>query len=139
MKYLFLFLAFFVLSCSRPSLHVRSEYFSKRDLASFAIDTPDPLKDTNFFGQRLSISWQVPSTLLKEGKVEIHLIVRLANGEEKTSLIPIEKSFGFTFFPIVGDDYTKKGGLQSYFATLQVNGKIIAKSRHKFWVEKIQP
>jgi hypothetical protein len=139
MKYLCFVLAFLAISCSHPSLHIRSEYFSKKDLASFAVDTPDPLKDTNYFGQRLTISWNVPSALLKTAPVEVRLIVRLANGEERTCHIPIEKSFGFTLYPIVGDDYTKKGGLQSYYAELKADGKPIAKSRHKFWVEKIKP
>lgn len=123
--------------CSKADLSVRSEYYNREHLASSVMDTPDPRKESSAFGQRLIINWSVPNEIFKQGPLELVLKVRLQDGEEKDTKILLKKSFGQTFYPIFGNDFTKKGGLQSYYAELLSNGKKLAKSRHKLWVEKI--
>jgi hypothetical protein len=125
-------------SCTKPTLHVRSEYYGRRDLASCALGTPDPKKASAGFGQRLIINWGVPYETFRTTACIIKLQVRLNNGEEKTTMIPLTKARGMTFYPIFGADYTEKGGLQSYYAELESSGKTIAKSRHKLWVARIK-
>src|SRR5438067_995249 len=115
MKNIALFLvALLFTGCARPHLSVRSEHYSRQQLASYAIDTPDPRKDSNDFGQRLFINWSVPEKTFKEGPLELILQVRLKNGEEKSNKILLKKREGQTFYPIFGNDYMKKGGMQSY-------------------------
>lgn len=125
-------------SCRTTDLTVRSEYYNKEHLASYTMDTPDPRKNSSSFGQRLIINWSVPESTYQKGPLELVLRVRLKNGEEKNVKILLTKRAGQTFFPIFGNDFTKKGGLQSYFVELQSAGKTIDKNRHKLWVEMIK-
>ena len=132
-----LLLTFFLVSCSRAQLKVDCEYYDKQRLASSIVDSPDPRKNGSDYGQRLILNWHVTDSAFAEGPLELVLRVRLKDGEEKTSKILLKKRQGRTFYPIFGNDYTKRGGLQSYLAELKLNGKVIATSRHKLWVEKI--
>jgi len=130
-------LSFFFASCSTAHLYVRSENYSRQDLASYAMDTPDPRKTSPDFGQRLVINWQVAESTFQKGPLELVLSVKLKNGEEKTSKTVLTKRQGRTFYPIFGNDYVKKGGLQSYFVELRSCGKTLTSSQHKLWVKKI--
>lgn len=140
MKHYFFLFAFLTLctSCSNAHLSCRSEYFSRKNLASTIIDTPDPRKSSDEFGQRLVIRWKVTEKKFSEGHLVLVLTVRLKNGEEKKSKITLKTRTGHTFYSIFGNDFAKKGGLQSYKAVLMSNGKALATSRHKLWVEKIK-
>ena len=131
------FLTYFT-SCSSTKLDVRSEYYSKQDLASYILDTPDPRKNSTDFGQRLNIDWGMNQETFEKANPELVLYVRLKNGEEKVSQIMLTRRQGHTFYPIFGNDYTKKGGLQSYLVQLKSDGKVLASSQHKLWVEKIK-
>ena len=124
-------------SCRSADLSVRSEYYSREHLASVKMDTPDPKKESSAFGQRLIINWTVSESTFKEAPLELLLLVKLKNGEEKTTKIKLTRRQGQTFYPIFGNDYAKKGGLQSYRVELQSGGKTLTRSRHKLWVEKI--
>ncbi len=134
---IFFILILFCGSCAKADLTVRSEYYSRSSLASTYVDTPDPNKESTAFGQRLAISWSVLPPIFEQGPLVLELVVRLKNGEEKTAKITLKRHEGRIFYPIVGTDFTKKGGLQSYFVKLISNGKVLAKSKHKFWVENI--
>jgi len=125
------------IGCSHPMLQVRSEYFSRKELAASQVDAPDPRKESDNFGQRLCINWNVPNEVFNAAPVDLVLKVRLKNGEEKDTKIRLTKPNGATFYPIFGNDYFKKGGLATYWAGLQTQGKFIVKSRHKLWVKKI--
>jgi len=138
MKQLLLAATLFLTSCSGADLSVRSEYYSREHLASVRVDTPDPRKDTNSFGQRLIINWKVSEETFQKAPLELVLHVMLKNGEEKTSKVLLSKREGQTFYTIFGNDYQKKGGLQSYKAELQSGGKVLTRSKHKLWVDKIQ-
>jgi len=124
-------------SCATTALHVRSEYYGRNNLASCEVDTPDPKKTSDQFGQRLIISWQVPYETFRQTPCAIILQVRLNNGEETIHTIPLKTASGTMFYPIFGADYTQKGGLQSYFASLESAGKSIAISHHKLWAVKL--
>jgi hypothetical protein len=125
-------------SCNRTKLSVRSEYYSRQNLASYIIDTPDPRKEGSDFGQRLIINWAVPENIFQQTKVTLVLQVRLKNGDDKLTRIVLRNRTGRTFYPIFGKDYTKKGGLQSYLVRLEANGETLARSRHKLWVERVK-
>ena len=137
MKYIIVVICILLCSCSSPTLLVRSSYYSQRNLASTVVDTPDPRKDTPYFGQRISMQWHIPASIYNQNPCELHIVYRLYNGEEKTKTFPLEQSLGEYILVIDGDDYVKKGGLLSYLVTILQDNKIIAESHHKFWVNKI--
>ena len=124
-------------SCGRQQLYVRSEYFTKKDLASVVIDTPDPRKDMPYFGQRIAVEWNLPATVIRNNDCELKIYYRLLDGTERTKELKLEQRLGKYELLITGDDYTVSGGLLSYLVTITQNGHIIAESRHKFWVNPI--
>ena len=131
-------ISFLFCSCSKADLYVRSEYYSREQLASCIIDTPDARKTNPYYGQRLIINWSMTESTFTSGPKELILRVKLKNGEEKKSTLTLLERQGRTFYPIFGADFFKKGGLQSYLIELKEGKEVLAKSKHKLWVEKIK-
>ncbi len=131
-------LFFTIVSCSHPYLSVRSDYFSRKDLASYHLDTPDPRKNQAIYGQRIYISWYLPSKEFSEGTTFLEIQVPLKNGKILSEKKPLERRFGRYNYPIQGDVYTESGGLLSYLVQITNDGKVIAESRHKFYREPIK-
>lgn len=134
----FFILAIALTACTKPGLTIRSEYFTKKNLASVHVDTPDPRKMSMDFGQRIILSWYLPKETFNAGQTTLTVRIRLQNGEEKTEAFPLTATHGTKIINVFGEDFTVKGGIQSYFASIDVNGKSVASSRHKLWSEKIQ-
>ncbi len=133
-----LLLTLLIASCGRPTLSVQSGTFTRRDLASSHVGTPDPDKQKPVFGQRLYISWNVKPQEFTSGPLELQIDVRLKKGGTLSKTVLLDKASGKYIFPIVADDYTKRGGILSYKVVLLSDGKKLSQSRHKFWVEEIQ-
>jgi hypothetical protein len=131
-------LLLFCTACKSPTLSVHSEYYTRQELASYIIDTPDPKKQQPIFGQHITINWNVSKKVFQEGPLELKLHVITKNGEMQEKNIALDKPSGTYIFPIVGKDFTEKGGLLSYKVELTSNGKEIATSKHKLWVDQIK-
>ena len=130
---LLLLMALAFTSCKRPPLQVEAAYFTRKDLASTPMGTPDPNKLLPIFGQRLYIKWNTE----KKAPLELYVRVMLKKGKLLEEKIPLKESSGSYIFPIVDKNYTEEGGLLSYKIELLKNGKVISTSRHKFWVDPI--
>ncbi len=128
----------FVTSCKSNTLSVETSYFTRKDLASSVVGTPDPTKQEAVFGQRLYISWNVAPPKFNEGPLELAIQVRLKKGALLEKTVSLTEPSGKFIFPITGNDYSKKGGLLSYQVKLFSSGKELASSKHKFWVDPIQ-
>lgn len=125
-------------ACKSHTLSVQTEYFGRNDLASVIVDTPDPHKQEPIFGQRLYISWKLTKEQFAEKPVVLLCQVKLKKGQLLEKTVPINSLTGTYIFPIVGEDYTKHGGLLSYQIKLLGQDNVLATSRHKFWVEQIK-
>lgn len=121
-------------SCSRGPLSVQTEYWRQKDLASYIVDTPDPQKQEPIFGQRIRISW---STAAKD-PLTLNVTIRLKNGDEIHDVYPLKKPTGELIVPVVGDNFTQKGGILSYKIILLSGSEVIAETHHRFWVELIK-
>ena len=66
----------FMTSCQKTDLDVRSEYYNRKSLASYQVDTPDPRKSKLYGGQRIIISWRVDQETFDEGPLELLMKVR---------------------------------------------------------------
>jgi len=133
-----LFLLLLASSCNRPTLSVDTGYFTRKDLASYHVGTPDPNKQSPIFGQRLYVSWNVTNEEFTKAPLTLHLQVHLKKGGLLDKVVALDTPEGSYIFPIVGDDYTGKGGLLSYKVDLLSGDTALATSRHKFWVEEIK-
>jgi len=132
-----IFLLFLLSSCASKPLDVQTEYWRRQDLASYIIDTPDPAKAEPLFGQRIRISWSVSKKEFNQGPLSLEITVRLRNDEKLFHTKTLESPSGEYLFEVIGDNYTKKGGVLSYRVDLLSNGTIIHERHHKFWVEEI--
>ncbi len=133
---------FFILclfcGCSKPTLSVRMYPFDRNDLASCIVDTPDPLKEEPIFGQRLSITWYVPERQFIANATTLQIHVRFENDTEIVENIPLQSRWGSYLWSVVGNEFINRKGILSYHIALLSQEKVIAQSKHKFWVESIQ-
>ncbi len=126
-------------SCTRSTLSVETGYFTRKDLASYHVGTPDPNKQSPIFGQRLYIHWNVSDQELQgESPLTLHLQVHLKKDGLIKKVVKVDKPKGEYVLPIVGEDYTVRGGLLSYNVALFSGDKELATSKHKFWVDEIK-
>ncbi len=135
---LFCISSFFIFSCTTPLLSVRSDYYNKKNLASCVVDTPDPRKDHPYYGQRIYINWALPFSTLKKAPCTLRILYRVNKSEEEgVEEHAITNALGSSVFRIGEERYKETGGLLSYKIAIIQEGKEIAVSKHKFWVEKI--
>ena len=120
---------------SDPFLRVQTEYVTDQNLASYYVGTPDPKRLNPPLGQRLVIYWSVPSN---DCDAHILLRIRYRNKESSSVEIPLPKSSGWITYTLLNEDYMEKGGIETYFAQLIVNGEVLDESRHLLWVERIE-
>lgn len=127
-------------SCCSRYLSVHSDYLSHRNLASYHVDTPDPLKACPPIGQRVLISWSLPKQWrLGRASRDIFLDItlRFGNREECHFKWPIAKRKGTYLFSLLDDDYLEKEGISTYKVDL-VDGSFVLESwRHQLWKELI--
>jgi hypothetical protein len=124
-------------SCGTNKLVVQTKYFSHEDLASFYVDTPDPLQNNPPVGQSLLIFWNLGKDFCKYTDISVHFIIRL---KDKTE---IEKSFqvtlqrGYYTYSLFNDDYFNSRGIATYKAELIADGIVIDEWRQHLWKELI--
>lgn len=135
-----LLLTLLLASCSHHNapLSVQTEYWRQKDLASYVVDTPDPQKQQSVFGQRIRIAWSANASDRKKGPLSLEVTVRLKNSDELHKTYQLQRSSGELIFPVVGSNFSEKGGILSYSIALKAGTETIAERKHRFWVEKIK-
>ena len=124
-------------SCSGRMLTVYSDYVTRESLASFYVDTPDPLLNCPPYGERLVISWSVPSQLMKLEDPHLLLTLRYRNRDQIVRKIPLRRSGGTTLFRVLNEDYCKTGGFLTYKVQLIAGDCVYDEWRHQLWAELI--
>ena len=122
-------------ACSSPEIKARSFYTSRKDLASYVLDTPDPEKSTMGLGQVVWVRWVAPR--VEEGVV-IDATMRFKDGSEKNTVYPVDSKWGWLMIEIPSKERTEKGDLLSYKILLRRNDEVLASTQHKLWVEKVE-
>jgi len=122
-------------SCAQPKLQVRTFYTSRNDLASYVLDTPDPLKSTKGLGQTVWIRWS-GRNLPNETHLDVTL--RFNDLSERHEQYPLSSTCGWIMVDIPDHEYKQKGGLLSYAIKLRTKDEVLATSYHKMWTDKIE-
>ena len=124
-------------SCS-SGLTIQTNYLTRRNLASYHVNTPDPDLNKPLVGQRILLQWRLPYWI--ENYDNPHILLRLRFGNKTVSerSIPIQNSIGHYVFTLLDDEYWKNEGIESYQALLYGNGEILEKCTHRLWVELIE-
>lgn len=122
-------------ACSSPYISARSFYTSRKDLASYVLDTPDPDKTTMGLGQLIWVRWKAPRA---ENDLVIDSTLRFTDGSEKNTVYPVDPHGGWLMIEISSEERKEKGDLLSYTILLRRDGEILASTQHKLWVEKVE-
>lgn len=135
--FLAIVIAMSLTSCFQKQLVVQTRYFSHEDLASFYVNTPDPLQNDPPFGQSLLIFWQLDRDSCRSKNIEITYRIRFRNKTEIQESLKVNKLSGFYTYSIFNDDYFNSGGILTYKVDLIVDGHIVEEWRQQLWKELI--
>lgn len=114
-----------------------SEYVTVNSLASYHIDTPDPLLNNPPVGQRLFISWDLPKTYGCYEDLHMELFIRFRNREQDSLNIKLCNLSGTYVYGLYNDDFFKKDGILTYKILLMGGGEVLDEWRHQIWVDMI--
>jgi hypothetical protein len=121
-------------ACSSPQLKARTFYTSRKDLASYVLDTPDPEKSTTGLGQVIWVRWLTPRF---EKDTVIDATIRFKDGTEKNTVYPLSTRGGWLMIEIPSEEREEHGNLLCYKILLRRGNTILTSTKHKLWVEKI--
>lgn len=134
---LFFCLSFF--SCCNPSyLSVHTDYLSHRTLASYYVNTPDPLLDNPPIGQRLIVTWSIPKHIIPGNDLYLKIYLRYWNRQQDIKIEPVCKQRGTVVYTLMNEDYIATKGIMSYKVELIDNESIISEWKHQIWTDVIQ-
>lgn len=119
-------------------LTVHSDYLTEQSLASYYVDTPDPLLNSPPFGQRLVITWSVPKSILKQPDPHLELTLRKRNREEIVQRIPLTRQRGTTLYCLLNEEYCESGGIVTYKVQLIAGDCVVEEWRHQLWADLIR-
>lgn len=130
---LFIILTFLV-SCSR--LSVRTEKIDHKHLASYHVETPDPVRCRFFKGQQVVISWRFcKHQAILPFRLKLFLI------RANHSLEVLERDLccysGTSIFYFLGEDWCTKGEILTWRAEIYSAGKLLATHHQSPWVDWI--
>jgi hypothetical protein len=135
------FFAFLLLlcltSCGTTRLVVQTKYFSHEDLASFYVNTPDPLQNNPPIGQSLLIFWKLGNEFCKYSDIRVNFIIRFRDKTQIEKSFQVTKPRGYYTYSLFSDDYFKSGGIVTYRAELIADGVVIDEWRQHLWKELI--
>jgi len=133
--YALLLSAIFVAGCSKPSVCARTFYTSRNDLAAYVVGTPDPQIATKGLGQSIWVRWTAPA--LSE-TIYLDVTIRFADESERHETYPVQNRYGWLMVEITDTEYKKTKGLAAYSISLKDGENILATTKHKLWIDKIQ-
>jgi hypothetical protein len=133
----FLSLIYLSTGCTTNKLSVYIDYLSHENLASYHVNTPDPVLNDPPIGQRLIISWTVPKKYLNYQDLQVQYKIRLRNGEEVSDSIFIKKPSGDYIFSIINNEYFRTGGIQTYKVQIVADREVLDEWLHQLWTELI--
>jgi len=124
-------------SCTCQRLTIQSEYLGRESLASYYVNTPDPLLDAPPIGQRLIIGWSIPKSYLAYSDLHLHIIVRLRNREQDIQQVLITDIRGTHLYELLNEKFCQSGGILTYKVTLIGNGCLLEEWHHPLWTDLI--
>jgi len=128
---------FLVTSCSGKRLYVQNRYIDHEDLASYHIGTRDFRKKNPDIGQKLVITWSVPSHYLDMEDPHLLLKMRYRNREEREICLPLEKKSGNYTYTLLNEEYFEKDGILTYKAMIIGDHEVLEEWKHQIWADML--
>lgn len=122
--------------CGTKYISVLNEPIDQNRRASVHVNAPDPLHEINPHGQRLYISWSLPSKY-KETQINGFLKIRYHIAEQVTIPFEIKKMHGTFIYQLLNKEYFEKEGILAYKVQIFSNGQEIDCYQHTLWTELI--
>ncbi len=130
--------AFLLLTgCGETYLSVHNEYLSHQNLASYHVDTPDPLLISPPIGQRLIVCWTLPKKYKCMSELYLDVTIQFRNHEQMSEQFYLPRLKGTYIYDLLNDEYIAKKGFLSYKIDLVADGTVITEWRHQMWTELI--
>ena len=120
--------------CTSPYVQAQTLYSSRKNLASYSIDTPDPEKETRRLSQEIWVQWRTPE---RYDDLALDTTIRFEDNSEIHNRYPLSGRFGDFLIKISPEDYQTKGSILSYRLLLQRGEETIFETKHKMWVDPI--
>mgnify|MGYP000181448219 CR=1 FL=1 len=134
----FILILFLQASCSSTHIAIRQIDLGPSTLASSAVGTPDPRQEKPIKGERLYITWAIPSDTLTENPKLVLKIIYKDFTTDHIEYVSI-KSRGSRVVDLIGDLFTQKGGFFAYQALLVTEKEeILYQWNHQMWVNLLQ-
>lgn len=138
MRFFAFSLFWFLCSCSKNYLYVQQEVYNEESLASTMVKTPDPRRDTPFYGQKILIGWDFPLSQFRKD-LSLKLTVRFWNNEEKTFEEKISKQRHYTSFFFSNNEKDREKKILTYKVDVFTKeGTIIQTWEHQFWTRLME-
>lgn len=124
-------------SCAHSFLSVYSDYLTERSLASYHVDTPDPLKICPSIGQRLIVTWSLPKCYQKIPHLYLDVQIKFRNLTERREFVPITRLNDTYVYEILNEDYRDTQGFLTYLVILMQDQHVLQQWRHSMWTDLI--
>lgn len=125
--------------CSKhPYLSVQTLYFNRESLASYYVESPDPLLLNPPVGQKLLVSWSIPRSYMDYDDPHLNIRMRFRNLEEVTFDVPLQKACGYYQYVLPNDRFFETKGIQTYKVDLIIGDCVIEEWQHQLWHELIK-
>ena len=134
---LYLLLVTCLSGCTLNGISVHTDYLSHQNLASYHVNTPDPMLNDPPVGQRLIATWALPKHYLSYEDLHLLITIRFRTREQIIEKVPIYKMTGTFVYTLLNEDYFSKGGILTYKAELIGNHAILEEWKHQMWTRLI--
>lgn len=124
-------------SCFSSRLAVYTDYLTHETLASYYVETPDPLQNYPMIGQRLIVIWTLKKSYLCYKDLHLKLDVRFRNKKETSIIYPITNSKGTYIYSLLNQDYIDNDGILTYKVELIGDGILLDEWKHQMWTTLI--
>lgn len=128
----------FTSGCTLHRLDVQTQYLSHEYLASYHVDTPDPLRYKPMIGQRLLVQWSLCTKEIENQELFLYLKVRFRTHQEQEIKVPIQSKSGTYLYELANETYFQSGGILTYHAEIRSDSCILASWRHPLWMNLIK-
>jgi hypothetical protein len=138
MRYQILLAALLLAGCRKYDISVVQQSVNSSYLASSHVGTPDPRQAHPPEGEKLSVEWRIPTRILDlHPQLLLHLI--FWDYTEKTVAYPLNRSFGWVTYSLLGEEFKKTQGILTYKIDIVTEGGDIYREwKHQLWVNLIK-
>lgn len=123
--------------CRPPHLSVQTLYFTRESLASYYVETPDPMLLNPPQGQKLLVSWSFPRYFLCYDNLRLNIHIRLRNLQEIVFDVRPLKPCGTYTYVLSNEEFFDSKGILTYKVDLLGENTLIEEWRHQLWHELI--